>query len=102
MRHSEFLDLVITKLFSLFISIIQVTNNSEKKKSRQNGTNGRTNSLVTHVLTNPGPEYWRTRNPLADDIVITDVTVNLSTVTIRECRTEKGFFRERTGTTDIK
>ncbi|XP_073984549.1 chromodomain protein polycomb [Rhodnius prolixus] len=80
----------------------KVTNNSEKKKSRQNGTNGRTNSLVTHVLTNPGPEYWRTRNPLADDIVITDVTVNLSTVTIRECRTEKGFFRERTGTTDIK
>lgn len=80
----------------------KVTNNSEKKKTRQNGTTGRANSLVTHVLTNPGPEYWRTRNPLADDIVITDVTVNLSTVTIRECRTEKGFFRERTGTTDIK
>lgn len=53
--------------------------------------------LVSHVLTNPGPEYWRNRNPLADDIFITDVTVNLSTVTIRECKTEKGFFRERDG-----
>ena len=46
-------------------------------------------------MTNPGPEYWRTRNPVADEIFITDVTVNLSTVTIRECKTEKGFFRER-------
>ncbi|KAK9504714.1 hypothetical protein O3M35_010983 [Rhynocoris fuscipes] len=105
------------------IPVNKVSHNSEKKKSRhhhhhhhhhqqqqqppvqpttqqqqqqQNGTSGRASSLVTHVLTNPGPEYWRTRNPLADDIVITDVTVNLSTVTIRECRTEKGFFRERT------
>lgn len=51
--------------------------------------------VVSHVMTNPGPEYWRTRNPVADDIFITDVTVNLSTVTIRECKTEKGFFRER-------
>lgn len=51
--------------------------------------------LVSHVLTNPGPDYWRTRNPVANEIVITDVTVNLSTVTIRECKTEKGFFRER-------
>uniref|UniRef100_A0A1B6JIY9 Uncharacterized protein n=2 Tax=Homalodisca TaxID=139475 RepID=A0A1B6JIY9_9HEMI len=53
--------------------------------------------LVSHVLTNPGPEYWRQRNPVADEIFITDVTVNLSTVTIRECKTEKGFFRERSG-----
>lgn len=51
--------------------------------------------VVSHVMTNPGPEYWRTRNPVADEIFITDVTVNLSTVTIRECKTEKGFFRER-------
>lgn len=51
--------------------------------------------VVSHIMTNPGPEYWRTRNPVADEIFITDVTVNLSTVTIRECKTEKGFFRER-------
>ncbi|CAB0006447.1 unnamed protein product [Nesidiocoris tenuis] len=48
---------------------------AEKKKV----TNGHASSLVTHILTNPGPEYWRNKNPLADDIVITDVTVNLCT-----------------------
>ncbi|RZF42601.1 hypothetical protein LSTR_LSTR001396 [Laodelphax striatellus] len=51
--------------------------------------------VISHVLTNPGPDYWRTRNPVANEIVITDVTVNLSTVTIRECKTEKGFFKDR-------
>lgn len=39
--------------------------------------------------------YWIARSPVADQIFITDVTVNLETVTIRECRTEKGFFRAR-------
>ncbi|GLV34311.1 Polycomb [Carabus blaptoides fortunei] len=47
------------------------------------------------VLTSPGSEYWLARNPVADQVFITDVTVNLKTVTIRECKTEKGFFRER-------
>ncbi|XP_063222035.1 polycomb group protein Pc [Bacillus rossius redtenbacheri] len=47
------------------------------------------------VLKNPGAEYWRRRNPVVDQVFITDVTVNLTTVTIRECKTEKGFFRER-------
>lgn len=47
------------------------------------------------VLTSPGSEYWLARNPVADQVFITDVTVNLKTVTIRECKTEKGFFKER-------
>ncbi|KAH9644067.1 hypothetical protein HF086_009780 [Spodoptera exigua] len=42
-----------------------------------------------------GAAYWMARSPVADQIFITDVTVNLQTVTIRECRTEKGFFRSR-------
>ncbi|XP_041977599.1 polycomb group protein Pc [Aricia agestis] len=42
-----------------------------------------------------GAAYWLARSPVADQIFITDVTVNLQTVTIRECRTEKGFFRAR-------
>lgn len=42
-----------------------------------------------------GASYWMSRSPVADQIFITDVTVNLQTVTIRECRTEKGFFRSR-------
>nr|XP_018909501.1 PREDICTED: polycomb group protein Pc-like isoform X1 [Bemisia tabaci] len=63
---------------------------------------------VTHILTNPGPDYWRSKNPVADEVFITDVTVNLSTVTIRECKTQKGFFRQRddkfnnTASNDIK
>ncbi|XP_072943860.1 uncharacterized protein Pc [Epargyreus clarus] len=42
-----------------------------------------------------GAAYWMARSPVVDQIFITDVTVNLQTVTIRECRTEKGFFRAR-------
>ncbi|KAG8230159.1 hypothetical protein J437_LFUL010410 [Ladona fulva] len=43
----------------------------------------------------PGCEYWHSRVPSADQIFITDVTVNLRTVTIRECKTKSGFFKER-------
>lgn len=53
---------------------------------------------IHHVLTSPGSEYWLARNPVADQVFITDVTVNLKTVTIRECKTEKGFFRDRDDT----
>uniref|UniRef100_A0A2P2I896 Chromobox protein homolog 2-like n=1 Tax=Hirondellea gigas TaxID=1518452 RepID=A0A2P2I896_9CRUS len=49
------------------------------------------------VLVAPDPSYWYKRNPLADEIFITDVTANLITVTIRECKTKDGFFK--TGST---
>lgn len=60
-------------------------------------TNGHNNNFADEgsVLTSPGSEYWLARNPVADQVFITDVTVNLKTVTIRECKTEKGFFKER-------
>lgn len=45
--------------------------------------------------TSPSSDYWLARNPVADQVFITDVTVNLKTVTIRECKTEKGFFKDR-------
>jgi len=38
-------------------------------------------------------EYWLSRAPIADEIVITDVTVNLMTVTIRESKKKDGFFK---------
>lgn len=42
------------------------------------------------------PRFWLpTKCRMSDKVVITDVTVNLETVTIRECKTERGFFRER-------
>ena len=43
----------------------------------------------------PSLDYWHRKNPLVDQIFITDVTVNLMTVTIRECKTASGFFRPR-------
>lgn len=61
----------------------------------QGGDAVKTEQQLNHVLTSPGSEYWLARNPVADQVFITDVTVNLKTVTIRECKTEKGFFRER-------
>lgn len=98
-----------------------VTDNVEEKKSSDsssipaenekpnvkntNGKNNNNNTLTTDLnnssvlirpkFTNPGLDYWRKKNPVADKIFITDVTVDLNTVTIRECATEKGFFRER-------
>lgn len=40
-----------------------------------------------------GMNYWR--KPLIDQIVITDVTTNYVTVTVKECLTDKGFFKPR-------
>lgn len=41
------------------------------------------------------PRLWLPKARKTDQVFITDVTVNLETVTIRECKTERGFFRER-------
>lgn len=41
------------------------------------------------------PRLWLPKCHVTDQIFITDVTVNSETATIRECKTEKGFFRER-------
>lgn len=48
----------------------------------------------------PSPEYWHKQNPVVDQIFITDVTANLVTVTVRECKTMNGFFRDRDCTTN--
>ncbi|KAK9890889.1 hypothetical protein WA026_012231 [Henosepilachna vigintioctopunctata] len=67
--------------------------NDTNKVHTMNGHNN--NNVSTSDSTIPGSEYWLSRNPVADQVFITDVTVNLKTVTIRECKTEKGFFKER-------
>ncbi|KAG5890562.1 hypothetical protein JTB14_028312 [Gonioctena quinquepunctata] len=66
---------------------------AEEKPVAVNGHNNVTENQP--ILTSHGSEYWLARNPVADQVFITDVTVNLKTVTIRECKTEKGFFKER-------
>ncbi|XP_054707767.1 chromobox protein homolog 2-like [Uloborus diversus] len=40
-------------------------------------------------------EFWKKQNPLVDHVLITDVTTNLLTVTVRECDTSNGFFKDR-------
>lgn len=47
------------------------------------------------------PRLWLPKMRTSDQVFITDVTVNLETVTIRECKTERGFFRERDMKNDI-
>lgn len=44
----------------------------------------------------PPPEFWQKQNRLVNQIMITDVTTNDMTITVRECRTPQGFFKERT------
>uniref|UniRef100_A0A1B0CDS6 Chromo domain-containing protein n=2 Tax=Lutzomyia longipalpis TaxID=7200 RepID=A0A1B0CDS6_LUTLO len=47
------------------------------------------------------PKLWLPKSRVTDQVFITDVTVNLETVTIRECKTERGFFRERDLKSDV-
>ncbi|CAH0555587.1 unnamed protein product [Brassicogethes aeneus] len=68
---------------------------AEAKQADKPPVNGHHNNNVPAAVTSPGSEYWIARNPVADQVFITDVTVNLKTVTIRECKTEKGFFKDR-------
>lgn len=65
-----------------------------KTKAEPKNVNGHKKEEPSH----PGSDYWFARNPVADQVFITDVTVNLKTVTIRECKTEKGFFKDRPDT----
>lgn len=73
-----------------------MSNHVAKTDDKINNNVDDVSGLVTsHIITHHGADYWKARNPVADQVFITDVTVNLQTVTIRECKTEKGFFKER-------
>lgn len=74
---------------------LRVEKNGDVKQLTVNGHDNNNVGEEVPVLTSPGSEYWLSRNPVADQVFITDVTVNLKTVTIRECKTEKGFFKDR-------
>ena len=75
------------------------TSPETKTSSKENKfTNLMTNSNMK-LLTSPKsahPKLWLPKAQTASDqVFITDVTVNLETVTIRECKTERGFFKSR-------
>ncbi|XP_055531564.1 polycomb group protein Pc [Wyeomyia smithii] len=82
----------------------------EEKAPKKPATNdfplvSNNNTINKHQLTlSPRaapPQLWLPRAQATDQVVITDVTVNLETVTIRECKTERGFFKARDLKTDI-
>ncbi|CAG9760078.1 unnamed protein product [Ceutorhynchus assimilis] len=66
----------------------------EKKQPKQS-RNTYNDENEYEEFTSPGSEYWLARNPVANQVFITDVSVNSKSVTIRECKTEKGFFKDR-------
>lgn len=79
----------------MYIQLLQI-NKGDIAPLPLNGHNNNNNGChELSELTSPGSQYWISRNPVADQVFITDVTVNLKTVTIRECKTGKGFFKER-------
>ncbi|XP_067613244.1 polycomb group protein Pc [Eurosta solidaginis] len=67
-----------------------------KRNGHSIGQHQRQSTLVPHSPKALPPRFWLpSKCNISDKVVITDVTVNLETVTIRECKTERGFFRER-------
>lgn len=77
----------------------KTTNSKENKMSNLMSNNTQIlNNNHTKLLTSPKsahPKLWLPTSQPSDQVFITDVTVNLETVTIRECKTERGFFKAR-------
>lgn len=67
-------------------------------------SNNNTINKHQHLTLSPRaapPQLWLPRSQATNQVFITDVTVNLETVTIRECKTERGFFKARDMKSDI-
>ncbi|XP_001648030.2 polycomb group protein Pc [Aedes aegypti] len=67
-------------------------------------SNNNTINQHQHLTLSPRaapPQLWLPRSQPTNQVFITDVTVNLETVTIRECKTERGFFKARDLKSDI-
>lgn len=83
----------------------EVQNNKSSRENINVANNNNNNTMkAVQVPNSPRtapPRLWLPTSRVTDQIFITDVTVNLETVTIRECKTERGFFRERDLKTDI-
>lgn len=47
----------------------------------------------TMRASSPPPDLWKKQTKLADQILITDVISNNTTITVRECKTYHGFFK---------
>lgn len=79
---------------------LPVSNNNTINNNNSNGKHQQ-----HHLTLSPRaapPQLWLPRAQVTDQVFITDVTVNLETVTIRECKTERGFFKAREALKDLK
>lgn len=81
-------------------------NNEESPPNKNNKevSSDNNNTINRPLIYSPKaapPRLWLPKSRVAEQIFITDVTVNLETVTIRECKTERGFFRERDLKSDV-
>ncbi len=72
-----------------------ITSNNNNNSNNNTNTTGMTAHQKTISRSSPPPEFWKKQNKLVDQIMITDVTANQMTITVRECKTFQGFFRER-------
>lgn len=61
---------------------------SSTHKSLQNGS-GYSDQPVVLTMWKPA----QNAKPLFDNIFVTDVTSNMTTITVKECMTDDGFFR---------
>lgn len=79
-------------------------NDEESPPKNKEVTVDNNNTISRPLIYSPKaapPRLWLPKSRVAEQIFITDVTVNLETVTIRECKTERGFFRERDCKSDV-
>lgn len=73
----------------------RVENNSDSVNSSKIANDFKIVKRVPPIPTSPRPappRLWLPKTNLSDQVIITDVTVNKETVTIRECK--KGFFQQ--------
>jgi hypothetical protein len=68
----------------------------KQPESASNGPSS-TSTPIHHKTmrrSSPPPEVWKKQTKMADKILITDVTSNNMTITVRECSTAHGFFKD--------
>ncbi|XP_053675314.1 polycomb group protein Pc [Anopheles nili] len=70
------------------------SNNNNSNALNNNNINKHVSNLTLSPRAAP-PRLWLPKAQTTNQVFITDVTVNLETVTIRECKTEQGFFKTR-------
>lgn len=83
-------------------SVATSTNNFANNNNLNNNDALNQSHQKTISRSSPPPDFWKKQNKLVDQIMITDVTANHMTITVRECKTFHGFFKDRERATEMK